>query len=87
MAAKKKITKKQIINAYMAFVLEHNEAPKSVFIFAKNNNFEEGEFYKYFASFEALEQHIFEAFFENAINLLNKNEDYQNFDARNKLYL
>ena len=85
MAVKKKITKKQIINAYMSFVLEHNEAPKSVFIFAKDNNFEEGEFYKYFASFEALERSIFEAFFENAINLLNKNEDYQNFDARNKL--
>ena len=85
MAAKKKITKKQIINAYMSFVLEHNEAPKSVFIFAKDNNFEEGEFYKYFASFEALERNIFEAFFENALSLLNKNEDYQNFDARNKL--
>lgn len=85
MTAKKKITKKQIISAFMEYVLEHNEAPKSVFIFAKNNAFDEGEFYQYFASFEALERNIFEVFFENAIDLLHKNEDYQNFDARNKL--
>ncbi|GAA4281696.1 TetR family transcriptional regulator C-terminal domain-containing protein [Gaetbulibacter aestuarii] len=85
MAAKKKISKNKIIDQFMAYVLEHNEAPKSVFIFAKNNDFEEAEFYKYFASFDALERSIFEAFFENAIKLLEKNEDYTIFDARNKL--
>lgn len=85
MAAKKKITKDKIIDQYMAYVLEHNEAPKSVFIFAKNNDFEEAEFYTHFATFDALERGIFEAFFEHTIKLLEKNEDYSNFDARNKL--
>jgi hypothetical protein len=69
----------------MDYVLGNNENPKSVFIFSKLNNFEEAKFYEHFTSFEAIEKSIFEAFLSNSINALNKSEDYQNFDARNKL--
>lgn len=69
----------------MDYVLENNANPKSVYAFAKTNNFEEAMFYEHFTSFEAIEKGIFETFFSNSIATLNKSEDYQIFDARNKL--
>jgi AcrR family transcriptional regulator len=85
MARKKNISKDHLISWYMEFVLEHNHHPKSVFSFAKENNFEEAEFYKFFGSFEALEQSIFGEFFNNTIKMLAKSEEYPNYDPRNKL--
>ncbi|WP_203258143.1 TetR family transcriptional regulator C-terminal domain-containing protein [Hyunsoonleella ulvae] len=85
MAKKKSITKNDIITWYMDYVLEHDENPKTVFAFAKMNNFEEAKFYEHFSSFEGIEKGIFEAFYTNSINVLDKSEDYKIFDARNKL--
>lgn len=69
----------------MDYVLEHNEQPKSVYIFAKHNNFEESKFYENFASFEAIEKGVFKAFFENTLSMLHKSKDYEGFEPRNKL--
>lgn len=85
MAKKKIIIAKDIISNYMDYVLEHGEQPKSVYSFAKANNFEESKFYEFFGSFEVLEKHVFKVFFDNTINVLNQSDDYQSFDARNKL--
>lgn len=85
MAKKKAITEKDIIAMYIDYVLEHNAHPKSVYAFAKANNFEESQFYSHFGTFEAIEKHIFKAFFENTIAVLEKNEDYNAYDTRNKL--
>lgn len=85
MAKKKTIAENDIISYYMDYVLEHNEQPKSVYIFSKANNFEEAKFYEFFGSFEALERQVFKVFFANTTAMLHKSEDYQTFDARNKL--
>ena len=85
MAKKKKITSTEIISNYMKYVLDHEKKPTSVYSFSKANNFEEAIFYEHFGSFEALEQSIFKAFFDNTLTVLEKNNDYQTFDARNKL--
>ena len=85
MEKKKKISKEDLIKSFMNYVLEHNEKPKSVFAFAKANNINEPQFYEYFGSFDALEQQIFEAFFNNTIKVLKQSPDYLSFDARNKL--
>lgn len=85
MTKKKAISDQDLISLYMDYVLEHNEQPKSVYIFSKANNFEESKFYEFYASFEAIQKQIFKAFFDNTIIALNKSEDYQSFDARNKL--
>ncbi len=85
MAKKKNIGSQDIISMYMDYVLMHNEDPKSVYKFAKDNNFEETLFYKNFASFESIKSSIFSVFFQNAMTLLEKSEEYQNFDAKNKL--
>lgn len=85
MPRKKNITKDNLISWYMEFVLENNHNPKSVFSFAKENNFEESDFYKFYGSFEGLEQSIFSEFFNNTIKVLAKSEEYPTYDARNKL--
>ena len=85
MAKKKNITSNDIISWYMEYVLENNKQPKSVFSFAKENNFEEAIFYQHFGSFDAVEKGIFKAFFDNTIIPLSKSEDYDAFDTRNKL--
>ena len=85
MARKKKLNEKDLIDMYMDYYLEHGEAPKSVYHFAKLNNFEENEFYALFGSFEAVENNIFKAFYDQTVTLLSKSEEYQSFEARNKL--
>ncbi len=85
MAKKKSVSKNDIITHYMDYVLEHDQNPKTIFAFAKMHGFEEAKFYDFFASFDAIEKGIFEAFFSNSLDALNKSDDYQIFDARNKL--
>ena len=85
MAKKKNITSNDIISFYMDYVLGHNAQPKTVYAFAKANNFDEQKFYEFFGSFEAIEKHVFKAFFQNSLDALEKSEDYNSFDARNKL--
>jgi len=85
MAKKESISQTDIIRFYMDYVLMHDHKPKSVYAFAKDNNFDESKFYEFFSSFEALEQSIFKVFFDNTYNALEKSEDYQNFDPQNKL--
>lgn len=85
MTAKKKVTQGLIISLYMDYVLEHGENPASVYKFAKDNNFEETQFYEFFGSFEAIEKEVFAQFSINTLDLLEKNDEYASFDARNKL--
>ena len=85
MAKKKSIKQSDLIDFYMDYVLTHNSNPKSVYAFAKEHNFDEQKFYEFYGSFEALEQDIFNIFFENSVKALEKSDDYQSFDPRNKL--
>ena len=85
MEKNKNISDQNILSFYMDYVLEHGEQPKSVYKFAKLNNFDESQFYEHFGSFEAVEKHVFKALFDNTLKVLVESEDYQMFDARNKL--
>ncbi len=80
-----KTTQSAIISAYMDYVLAHNEEPKTVYKFCKDHKFEELLFYNDFASFQAIKKRIFSIFFDNTIKVLEKSEEYKNFDARNQL--
>lgn len=75
----------KIISLYTDYVLANAKRPSSVYQFAKNNGFEEAEFYKFFTSFEALEKQFFVKIFEYTLELLHKNEAYQNYDSSEKL--
>lgn len=85
MAKKKNISANDIYSFYINYVLEHNEQPKTVYAFAKHNNFEESKFYEFFGSFKAIEKSIFKAFYDNTITVLHKSEDYLNFEPREQL--
>lgn len=73
------------MSAYMKYVLEHSEQPKSIYLFSQNLGIKETEFYEQFASFEMIEKTIFKAFFDNTKTLLDNNDEFQTFDAQNKL--
>lgn len=73
------------MSAYMKYLLEHGERPKSIYLFAQHLGIKEPEFYEQFASFKMIEKVVFKAFFDNAKTLLDKNEEFQTFDAQNKL--
>lgn len=77
--------RKNIIKAYMQHVLEHNTQPTNIYKFSVNNDMEESDFYKFFTSFESLEIEIFNEFFNETIDILEKNEEYHDFTAQNKL--
>ncbi|WP_316635728.1 TetR family transcriptional regulator C-terminal domain-containing protein [uncultured Flavobacterium sp.] len=82
---KKTITRDDIVSKYMDEVLEKGHKPKSVYHFAKENEFTESEFYAFFGTLEGLEKEIFRLFLVNTIDLLHKNEDYQQYDMKNKM--
>ncbi|UTN04376.1 TetR/AcrR family transcriptional regulator [Flavobacterium bizetiae] len=84
-AKKKTISKEDIVSIYMEEVLEKGQKPKSVYHFAKENNFTEAEFYVFFGTLEGLEKEIFRLFFANTIDLLNKNSEYLEYDMKNKM--
>ena len=85
MSKKNTPTQNSLIELYMAYVLEHNHAPKSVYAFAKSNGFEESEFYTFFANFDSLENTIFSLFFTNTLETLESSKDYPTYDSRNQL--
>ncbi|MCD0472165.1 TetR family transcriptional regulator C-terminal domain-containing protein [Flavobacterium sp. JAS] len=86
MATKNKtITRDDIVSKYMDEVLEKGQKPKSVYHFAKENDFTEAEFYVFFGTLEGLEKEIFRLFLVNTIDLLHKNADYQEYDMKNKM--
>ncbi len=86
MATKKStITKDKIVSMYMDYVLDNSEKPKSVYHFTKINNFTETEFYSFFGTIESIEKEIFKMFLDKTVELLNKNNDYKNYDMKSKM--
>lgn len=75
----------QLITIYMDYVLENEKTPKSVYKFAKDNNITEQDFYKNFGSFEGLRKTIWEKFFDNSLEVMEKSKDYSSFTNREKL--
>jgi hypothetical protein len=81
----KAITKDVIISAYMEYILVHEKSPKSVYKFAKEHAMTEAEFYRFFGSFENLQQGIWSAFFDNAMKLGQKTPEYATFNNQEKM--
>lgn len=85
MKVKTNISREVIFENYTKHVLTHNEKPKSVYVFAADNDMEEAEFYSYFGSFEAIDATVFVDLFKNTHKLLLENEDFQQGDAKHKM--
>lgn len=75
----------ELISIYMDHVLTREETPRSVYKFAKDNGITEQEFYQYFGSFEGLRKAIWDRFFENSMEVMEKSKEYAAFSNREKL--
>ena len=84
---KTKISKDTIISVYMETVLETEHRPKSIFKFCKENNFQESEFYAFFASFEVLQKDIWTNFFLHTMHLTQETSEYEASDNKEKMLI
>ncbi|NNJ88959.1 MAG: TetR/AcrR family transcriptional regulator [Eudoraea sp.] len=88
MAAKKSTAtskKDQIINGYMTYVLEHEKIPASVYKFCKSIKVTEEQFYTHFGSIETLQKRIWDTFFMNTKELMEKNKEYDSSSNKDKM--
>lgn len=81
----KSVSDENIIEYYTDYVLVNGKKPNSVYEFAKNNSFEEVDFYKFYASFEALEEQYFSNMFQYTYDLIYKSKEFGDYDASQKL--
>lgn len=85
MAKETKISKEKIISAYTKMILEEGKKPNSIYHFCQLLKIEETQFYQFYASFEQIEESLFENLFESTLQLLTKSEDYNSYDAKTKV--
>jgi hypothetical protein len=78
-------TAAQIQDAYTDYVLTHNEEPKSVYVFAKNIDITEQEFYNFYSSFIAVEKAIWADLTIKAIEEIQQQEVWVNYTSREKI--
>ena len=81
----KTINSEKILSDYGNYLLTHGERPKNIFVFAKENHFDEKEFYQFFSSFEHLEKEILKHFFQKSLELSLEIEGYEDMSAKEKL--
>ncbi|QJD97245.1 TetR/AcrR family transcriptional regulator [Mucilaginibacter robiniae] len=77
-------TIESIQNAYIDYVLTEGHEPKSVYLFAKNNEMTEDEFYRFFGSFEAIEQNIWTELGRKTITEVKAQEIWAQYSARER---
>lgn len=76
--------KHEIEHAYIEHVLTHGQKPASVYIFAKNNQMSEDEFYNHFSSFESIEEFIWTGLTEKTIESVKTQEIWATYTSREK---
>ncbi|WPO81374.1 TetR family transcriptional regulator C-terminal domain-containing protein [Chryseobacterium sp. JJR-5R] len=79
------ITSESILELYGDYILNHGEKPKNVYLFAKENGFEEKEFYHFFSGFEHMEREIFNHFFKKSLELAAEVNISEGVTAKEKL--
>lgn len=79
------ITQEKIFELYGDYLLNHGEKPKNVYLFAKENNFEEKEFYHYFSGFERIEREILNHLFTKSLELASEVNSSNEVTTKEKL--
>ncbi|KAF2519743.1 TetR/AcrR family transcriptional regulator [Flavobacterium salilacus subsp. salilacus] len=78
-------TKSDIIARYTDYCLMNGSRPATVYKFAKDNGFEEADFYAFFNSFETLEHHYFTEMFTYTLEMLQQSPNYAEYGGTQKL--
>lgn len=79
------ISSELIFTMYGDYILNRGHRPTSVYAFAKANNFEEKEFYHFFANFHQIEKEIINHFFQKSFELVFKEPGAKEMSAKEKL--
>jgi len=80
-----KVSQVSVIETYMNHCLENNEAPKNVYLFCKQYQIVESEFYALFSSLEMINAEVWNQFLKNAIQVIQKDKAYEGYTDKNKL--
>ncbi len=85
MEQKNIITEDKIFELYGDYVLNHGERPKNIYRFAKDNEFEEKDFYDYFSSFEQIEKSMLVNLFDKSVELASEVNNSDEITSKEKL--
>lgn len=77
--------KDKIIELYIQLKLSQSSSAQNVFLFAKELNMSEKEFYQYYSSIDAIEADIFRWWFDSVKQNLETSEVFPNYSAREKI--
>lgn len=75
----------KILRGYIAYVLDKEKEPKSVFKLCQYLGIDEEEFYKHFSSVKGLKKEIWTSFFDKTVERLNADANFGAFSVREKL--
>ncbi|MCS7162140.1 MAG: TetR family transcriptional regulator C-terminal domain-containing protein [Bacteroidia bacterium] len=75
----------RIVDLYKQLVVEDKIQRMNVFSFCKMLDISEADFYKHFASLDAIGRKIWTAYADEVINILKNSESYTNYSAREKI--
>ena len=81
----KNINKEKLLSIYGDYILSNGEKPKNIYLFAKENDFEEENFYQYFSGFEQIEKEILNHFFTKSLELCEQTENWNEMTSKEKL--
>lgn len=79
------ITEDKIFELYGDYILNHGERPKNIYRFAKDNDFEEKDFYDYFSNFEQIEKRMLVNLFDKSVDLASEVNDSDEVTSKEKL--
>ncbi|QWT86293.1 TetR/AcrR family transcriptional regulator [Chryseobacterium sp. PCH239] len=85
MEPKNIITEDKIFELYGDYLLNHGERPKNIYRFAKDNEFEEKDFYDYFSSFEQIEKSMLVNLFVKSVELASEINNSDEITSKEKL--
>ena len=78
-------TVEQIQNDYIDYILTNGEQPKSVYVFAKQLQISEQEFYDFYSSFAAIEKGIWADLTTRTISEIQQQEVWAGYTSREKM--
>ena len=81
----KDINKDILLSLDGDYILSNGEKPKNIYLFAKENDFEEENFYQYFSGFEQIEKEILNHFFTKSLELCEQTENWNEMTSKEKL--
>lgn len=85
MKKENQITEDKIFELYGDYILNNGERPKNIYRFAKDNDFEERDFYHYFSSFEGIEKSMLANLFDKSVELAYEVNNSDDITSKEKL--